>query len=228
MMVRTGSSDDGDTNVMNLGVVGAGDSASVPVTTYGRRHFRSSSSSIGRRSFSDNGDNTPFSSAVVASSAVSFLEILQLLTLQVHTLVECALLHRTQSELDAETKLLSMGLSINLYLARLIHVPESLVDKWSLNPFPDGPLASKGSGENCGSILGLIFALFEHISNNGGEGSSKGLSDSGHGDDGHGGARTLAANGLKLFDSIGECSWRRIKRDLHKGMHDGKTLLPPT
>jgi hypothetical protein len=193
----TGSSDDGDTDVMNSGVVGAGDNASVPVTTYGRRHFRSSSSSIGRRSFSDNGDNTPFSSAVVDSSAVSFLEILQLLTLQVHTLVECASLHRTQPGLDAETKSLSAGLSINSYLARLIHVPESLVDEWSLKPFPDGPLSSKGSGENRGSILGLLIALYEHRSDNGGEDSSKGLSDSGHGDDGQGGARTLAASGLK-------------------------------
>ena len=192
----TGSSDDGDTGVTNSAVSGAGDVA-VPTTTYGRRHFRLSSSSIGRRSFSDIGDHTPFSSAVVASSAVSFLEILQLLTLQVHTLVECASLHWTQPELDAETKSLSASLSINSYLARLIHVPESLVDEWSLRPYPNGPLSSKGNGENRGSILGLLIALYEHRSDHGGEDSSKGLSDSGHGDEGHGGAKTLAASGLK-------------------------------
>ena len=142
------------------------------------------------------GDPAPFSPAVVASSSVSFLEVLQLLTLQVHTLEECASLHRTQLELDDEAKFLSSSLSINSYLSRLIHVPDSLVDEWSLRPFPDGPLPSKGSGENRGSILGLLIALYEHRSDHGGE-DSDGLSDSAHGDEGHGGAKSLAASGLK-------------------------------
>jgi hypothetical protein len=138
----------------------------------------------------------PFSPAVVASSSVSFLEIVQLLTLQAHTLEECASLHRRQPELDEETKLLSSSLSINSYLRRLIMVPDSLVNEWSLRPFPDGPLPSRGSGANRGSILGLLIALYELRSDHGGD-DSDGLSDSAHGDEGHGGARTLASSGLK-------------------------------
>lgn len=132
----------------------------------------------------------------MASSSVSFLEILQLLILQVHTLEECASLHRTQPELDEETKLLSSSLSVNSYLGRLIHVPESLIDEWSLRPFPDGPLPSTGSGQNRGSILGLLIALYEHRSDHSGD-DKDGLSDSAHGDEGHDGARSLAASGLK-------------------------------
>ena len=194
------SADEGDNGVTKSTTgpfPGAGEQAAVPVTTFRRRSFRTSGSTVGtgRRSFSDS-DPAPFSPAVVASSSVSFLEILQLLTLQVHTLEECASLHRTQPELDEETKLLSSSLSINSYLGRLIHVPESLVDEWSLRPFPDGPLPSKGSGENRGSILGLLIALYEHRSDHGGD-DKDGLSDSAHGDEGHGGARSLAASGLK-------------------------------
>ena len=160
------SADEGDNGVTTSTTgpfPGAGEQSAVPVTHFRRRSFRTSGSTVGtsRKSFSDS-EPTPFSPAVVASSLVSFLEILQLLTLQVHTLEECASLHRTQPELDDEKKLLSSGLSINSYLSRLIHVPESLVDEWSLRPFPDGPLPSKGSGENRGSSLGLFVALYTY------------------------------------------------------------------
>eukprot|EP00957_Ditylum_brightwellii_P143524 10934624-Ditylum_brightwellii.AAC.1 len=109
----------------------------------------------------------PFSPSIVAASSKSFIEVLQILTLQVHTLEECASLHRTQPCLDEESKSLSASLSINSYLGRLIHVPFSLVDVWSLRCYPEGPLPSKGSGANRGSILGLLIALYEHRSDHG-------------------------------------------------------------
>ncbi len=197
--IASDDGDDGVTTSMTGPFPGAGEQAAVAVTTFRRRSLKASGSTVGtrRRSFSDSGDGTPFSPAVVASSSVSFLEILQLLTLQVHTLEECASLHRTQPELDEETKSLSSGLSINSYLGRLIMVPDSLVDEWSLRPFPDGPLPSKGSGANRGSILGLLIALYEHRSDHGGGDDPDGLSDSAHGEQDHGGARTLASSGLK-------------------------------
>ncbi|KAL7569357.1 hypothetical protein ACA910_010445 [Epithemia clementina (nom. ined.)] len=149
----------------------------------------------------------PFSKEVVAASAISFLEVLQLLTLQAHTLEECAALHRTLPDLDEESRLISSGLSINTYLSRLVWVPESLVDVWALRPSSQGgPLDSKGSGERRGSVLGLLIALYEHRSDHSagfsgggsagdesdGDGTGK-VVDEGH----HGGARHLAAHGLK-------------------------------
>ena len=63
--------------------------AEVPVTTFGRqahsRTMASSSSSFLKRLSSDAERFTPFSKDVVAASAIAFLEVLQLLTLQVHT-----------------------------------------------------------------------------------------------------------------------------------------------
>lgn len=192
-------SDEGDTGVVTSTMSplsGGSDAPSIPVTTFGRRAYpRTLSSGSRRSSFNEIGDPEPFSSAVVAASSVSFIEVLQLLTLQVHTLEECASLHRTQPDLDSEAKSLSSGLSINSYLGRLASVPESLVDVWALKPAPDGPLPSKGSGENRGSILGLLVALYEHRSDHG-AGTSN-AAESAHGDDGHGGARLLAASGLK-------------------------------
>jgi hypothetical protein len=172
----------------------SGGAESVPVTSYSRRSFArsSSTSSTGRV----NDPSTPFSLDIVAASSVSFTEVLQLLTLQVHTLEECASLHRVQPDLDDESKALSASLSINSYLCRLVHVPEGLVDIWALNPYPDGPLPSKGSGENRGSILGLLIALYEHRSDHGASTSRAG-SESGHGEDSHGGSRLLTASGLK-------------------------------
>ena len=150
----------------------------------------------------------PFSKEVVAASAVSFLEVLQLLTLQAHTLEECASLHRTLPDLDEESRLISSGLSINTYLSRLVWVPESIEDVWALRPSSrGGPLDSKGSGECRGSVLGLLIALYEHRSDHSGGTSGGGsggddsddnagganLMDEGH----HGGARQLGAHGLK-------------------------------
>ena len=163
-----------------------------------RRAFqRNTSSSFvkprrGHSSLSDIGDI--FSPETVAGSSVSFLEVLQILTLQVHTLQECASLHRTHA-LDEESSSLSAGISVNSYLSRLVFTPPSLVDVWALRCAPDGPLPSKGSGLNRGSVLGLLIALYEHRADHGG-GSDKG-GDSGHADEGHGGARALSADGLK-------------------------------
>ena len=162
-----------------------------------RVYHRTSSSSFvkpkrGGSSLSDFGD--PFSPDTVAASSVSFLEVLQMLTLQVHTLEECASLHHTHA-LDEESRALSAGLSINSYLGRLVFTPTSLVDAWALCCAPDGPLPSKGSGANRGSVLGLLIALYEHRADHGG-GFDKG-GDSGNADEGHGGARALAADGLK-------------------------------
>jgi hypothetical protein len=144
-----------------------------------------------KRTNSDDGHPT-FSKEVVATSSISFLEVLQLLTLQVHTLEECASLHRTLPDIDEEARSLSYGLSINSYLSRLMRVPESLNDVWALQPYPQGPLPSKGSGQNRGSILGLLIALYEHRADHGSVKDADGGDD-----DGHGGARTLSSNGLK-------------------------------
>jgi len=132
---------------------------------------------------------------------VSFLEVLQLLTLQVHTLEECAFLHRSHPSLDHENRSISAGLSINSYLSRLIHVPHSLVDEWALRATPDGPLPSLGSGLARGSILGFLIALFEHRADN----ENNSGSDAVHGEDGHGGARFLVASGLKWLLRFVQC-----------------------
>jgi hypothetical protein len=175
--------------------IGDGD---IPMITFNRRLFQSqtSSSSFLKRIGADLENATPFSKEIVASSSVSFLEVLQLLTLQTHTLEDCASLHRFLPDLDEESRALSFGLSINSYLGRLVRVPESLVDVWALQPYPEGPLRSKGTGKKRGSILGLLIALYEHRDDHGNSNESDGA-DYGQGDEGHGGARILASSGLK-------------------------------
>lgn len=170
--------------------------AEVPITIFNRRHLqsRSSSGTFPRRT-PGNTEPVTFSHEVVASSSVSFLEVLQLLTLQAHTLEECALLHRLCPDLDAESRSLSSGLSINAYLGRLVREPESLVGVWALLPYPDGPLQSSGSGARRGSILGLLIALYEHREDHGAILDSQG--EFGPGEEDHGGARHLASSGLK-------------------------------
>lgn len=176
-------------------LVSRGSNGDVPVLTFSRRGFQPGTSPSRRgSSFSETDTLPPFSAEVLASSSVSFLEVLQLLTLQVHTLEECASLHRMQPDLDDEAKSLSSSLSINSYLRRLVGVPESLKDIWALRPSPEGPLKSSGSGANRGSILGLLIALYEHRADHGAGGSSGHGSDQG---EDHGGARALAASGLK-------------------------------
>jgi len=169
----------------------------VVVTAFNRRGMAtrslSNTTSLLRRQASEPENSTPFSKKVVAQSSVSFIEVLQLLTLQAHTLEECASLHRTLPDLDEESRLMSSGLSINSYLSRLVWVPESLVDVWALRPSPRGPLDSKGSGEMRGSVLGLLIALYEHRSDHG----ATPVSEEAQGDEGHGGARSLASSGLK-------------------------------
>lgn len=176
-----------------------GTSGDVPVMTFSRRALQAGASPSNpfpkRGSFSENDPSPPFSAEIVSGSSVSFLEVLQLLTLQVHTLEECASLHRTQPDLDDEAKSLSASLSINSYLGRLVRVPESLTDVWALRPFPDGPLKSKGSGDKRGSVLGLLIALYEHRADHGAGVASSGGQD--QGSDGHGGARSLASSGLR-------------------------------
>lgn len=185
-------------NAATQGAAGVSTSSNgeVPVMTFGGRRVVRGQSSFLKQSTSDADTAQPFSPDVVAASSVSFLEVLQLLTLQVHTLEECASLHRTLPDLDDEAKSFSAGLSVNSYLGRLVYVPDSLVDVWALRPYPDGPLNSKGSGANRGSILGLLIALYEHRSDHGAILESSGQ-EYGQGDDGHGGARTLASSGLK-------------------------------
>jgi hypothetical protein len=137
----------------------------------------------------------PFSEKTVDTSSHSFLEILQLLTLQVHTLEQAAYMHISHPNLDFENKALSSSLSINTYMGRLVHVPPSLVDVWAFKCAPEGPLTSKGSGLNMASILGLLIALYEHRSDHG-------ASDDGEkarSEEDNGGARYLVASGLKWF-----------------------------
>jgi len=151
--------------------------------------------SAGRRSARMDKINkkTQFSAEVVNNSSVSYLEVLQLLTLQVHTLESCANMHQSYPNLDSETKSLSSMMSINSYLGRMVHVPSSLVDVWAFRVYPDGPLNSSGSGLNRGSILGMLIALYEHKSDN----AAMSGDDTGHGEEGLGGARFLVASGLK-------------------------------
>ena len=187
-----------DTAVGGISVTSTTTGGEVPVMTFSRRAFQAGAlpaNPFPKRgsSFSESDPSPPFSAEVVSSSSVSFLEVLQLLTLQVHTLEECASLHRVLPDLDDEAKSLSSGLSINSYLGRLVRVPDSLTDVWSLRPYPDGPLKSKGSGEKRGSILGLLIALYEHRADHG----AGGTGGQDQGADGHGGARSLAASGLK-------------------------------
>ena len=133
-----------------------------------------------------------FSPETVAASSKSFLEVLHILTLQVHTLDECSGLHQALPFLDHEQKLLSSTININSYLSRLIDVPNSLTNVWALQAAPNGPLPSEGSGGNRGSVLGLLIALYEHRDN----AKSTGVSQKSANED-HGGARVLSADGLK-------------------------------
>jgi hypothetical protein len=178
--------------------VATSNSGDVPVMTFSRRAYQTGASPSNpfpkRGSGVENDPPPPFSAEVVASSSVSFLEVLLLLTLQVHTLEECASLHRLQPDIDDEAKSISAGLSINSYLGRLVRVPDSLEDVWALKAYPDGPLESKGSGDKRGSILGLLIALYEHRADHGSSNDAEGQEQS---SEGHGGARSLAASGLK-------------------------------
>lgn len=194
--IEGGTMDQSDISASGISVSTTA-SGDIPVTTFSRRAYQGGASSTNpfqkRGSIGEN-DPPSFSAEVVASSSVSFLEVLQLLTLQVHTLEECASLHRMQPDIDDEAKSISASLSINSYLGRLVRVPDSLEDVWALKPYPEGPLKSKGSGEKRGSTLGLLIALYEHRADHG-AGADNGSSD--QGSEGHGGARALAASGLK-------------------------------
>jgi hypothetical protein len=155
--------------------------------------LRRATSEVSNISSVTNANPAPsFSAATVAASSKSFLEVLQLLTLQAHTLEECSNLHRELSFLDHEQKNLSSSIDVNSYLGQLVHVPNSLVNVWALLCAPDGPLPSGGSGENRGSVLGLCIALFEHRDN---DSSNSGAQKSANDD--HGGSRALCADGLK-------------------------------
>jgi hypothetical protein len=133
-----------------------------------------------------------FSPETVAASSKSFLEVLHILTLQVHTLDECSNLHRALPFLDHEQKVLSSSININSYLEQLVAVPYNLINVWALQAAPNGPLPSEGSGKNRGSVLGLLVALYEHRDN----AKSTGVNQKSANDD-HGGARVLSADGLK-------------------------------
>lgn len=156
-------------------------------------HSRGVRSYTRRKATQDDKQEKPFSAQTVKDSSISFLEVLQLLTLQVHTLEECALLHQTHPQLDFENKSISSSISINSYLCRLIFVPAGINDTWAFLPYPDGPLKSQGSGMNKASILGLLIALYEHRAEHG----SGNMNEDGRNDEDHGGARYLVADGLK-------------------------------
>ena len=175
------------------GVLSVPGPSDTPMRVVHRRMYQSQSSVS---SFTKKRVGNPFSSEVVAGSSVSFLEVLQLLTLQIHTLEECASLHMDCVDLDDEGCALSASLSINSYLSRLVFVPDSLVDVWALRPFPFGPLKSKGSGERRGSILGFLIVIYEHRADHG-PGSDEEGGEYGAKSDDLGGARTLVSSGLK-------------------------------
>ena len=166
--------------------------AAMDVSGPKNRTYSRAASSMSNVSAVTNNNVKPFSPETVASSSKSFLEVLHIITLQVHTLEECSGLHEQLPFLDHEQKALSSGINIDSYLKQLLHVPRSLVNVWALQCAPDGPLPSDGSGENRGSVLGLLIALYEHRDN------AKGASGrQTSGNDDHGGARALSSDGLK-------------------------------
>ena len=155
--------------------------------------FRSSPADNRTSSISSMSSAEPnFTTEAVSASSKSFLEVLHILTLQVHTLEECSCLHHDLPFLDLENVSLSAAININSYLEEISSVPESLADVWALKCYPEGPLPSQGSGLNRGSVLGLLIALYEHRDN---AKSSGATNDSANND--HGGARALSADGLK-------------------------------
>jgi len=140
-----------------------------------------------------------FGPRAVQSSSVSSLEVLQLLTLQIHTLESMASLHRSPlgDSLDPEAKELSRSLNVNRYLSRLIYVPESVEGLWVIDP-QIGPLPSAGSGKCRGSILGVLIALWEHsYCGRSTDANAEHSTDKGVGMSSSGGARALASDGLK-------------------------------
>ena len=173
-----------------LSLVGGDSPAIARRDTY--RRATSSMSNISSISATGTSDTRIFSPETVAASSKSFLEVLHILTLQVHTLEECSNLYKMLPFLDHEQSSLSSSISINSYLSQLVDVPNSLDNVWALLCAPDGPLPSKGSGENRGSVLGLLIALYEHRDQGDNDG---GRQKSAHDD--HGGARALSADGLK-------------------------------
>ena len=168
---------------------GAVDNGPAAATMRHNTYRRTASSVSNRSSVSTTsfGEVPSFSPKTVAASSKSFLEVLHILTLQVHTLEECSCLYKTLPFLDHEQKSLSSSISINSYLDQLVNVPTSLVNVWALLPAPDGPLPSEGSGENR-----LLIALYEHRDHGN---ATRGRQKSAHDD--HGGARALSADGLK-------------------------------
>jgi len=184
---------------MTITVDGAGDVAVLANPGSGlvganrtEAYRRAVSSASNRSSLSTNVGAPHFSPETVAASSKSFLEVLHILTLQVHTLEECSSLFKALPFLDHEHKVLSSGIDINSYLGQLVAVPNSLINVWALQCAPYGPLPSEGSGENRGSVLGLLIALYEHRDN----AKSTGVGQKSANDD-HGGARVLSADGLK-------------------------------
>ena len=182
--------DEPDPEDMTITIGGSGDVAVANQTR--TMHRRTTSTMSNRSSVSTVSSANQFSPETVAASSKSFLEVLHILTLQVHTLEECSSLYKALPFLDHEQKALSSSININSYLGHLIAVPDSLIDVWALQCAPYGPLPSEGSGENRGSVLGLLIALYEHRDN----AKSSGVSQKSANDD-HGGARLLSADGLK-------------------------------
>lgn len=187
-----------ETKPVEISIVESNEDDDMPLNSLDaksdKRSFRRATSEVSNVSSTTNlakSGDVSFSPAVVAASSKSFLEVLQLLTLQVHTLEECSMLHQSLPFLDYEQRSLSANININSYLSQLVHVPNSLVNVWALLCTPDGPLPSEGSGENRGSVLGLCIALFEHRDADNNDGGQKSANDD------HGGSRTLSADGLK-------------------------------
>lgn len=180
-----------DPDDMIVAIDGAGD-VPAPTSTATPARMRRSSFAPYSHASPTNRNLSSFSPEAVAASSKSFLEVLHILTLQVHTLDECSSLHQALPFLDHEQKSLSSSININSYLGQLVSVPEHLINVWALQAAPNGPLPSGGNGENRGSVLGLLIALYEHRDN----AKSTGVSQKSANDD-HGGARVLSADGLK-------------------------------
>jgi len=147
----------------------------------------------------------PFGPATVASSAVSFLEVLQILTLQLHTLTELGLLHE-KMRLDDDCAQISKGATVENYLRRLTFVPPSMKNCWAFGS--SSPLSSAGSAANRPSILGLLIVLYEHRNDRKDDPTPSNNEESSGG-----GARTLVSDGLRWF--LRTISHLTVNSDVH-------------
>jgi len=119
----------------------------------------------------DDAKSAPITPTTISKSSISILEVLQLLTLQLHT-IDC-------------TAASNINDAVQTLLLRLVSVPSSLVDNATLSNIP-----TSASGANRASTLGLLVTLYEHHYHMGMTTNSSNTQT---------GARALVSSGLQWF-----------------------------